>query len=138
MKNTLRGIAAAATLACAATAAFAADITWRVPTSVPAGSPFYQNFLESFASNIKTMTSGRVEIQPFGAGVIVPALKVLDAVQDGVVEAGHSTSSYLVIQDPATANFASFPGGMGPDPSKKWLYDGGGKERLQKVGGKKR
>src|SRR3546814_17668701 len=66
--------------------ACAADITWRVPTSVPAGSPFYQNFLERFASNIKTMTSGRVEIQPFGAGVIVPALKVFDAVQDGVVD----------------------------------------------------
>src|SRR3546814_671565 len=133
MKNTLRGIAAAATLACAATSAFAADITWRVPTSVPAGSPFYQNFLERFASNIKTMTSGRVEIQPFGAGVIVPALKVFDAVQDGVVEAGHSTSSYLVNQDPVNAIFAGFPGGMGPDTYKTWLYDGGGKEMLQKV-----
>ncbi|GAA3998237.1 TRAP transporter substrate-binding protein [Comamonas faecalis] len=111
----------------------AADVTWRVPTSVPEGSPFYQNFLERFATNVKVITSGRVEIQPFGAGVIVPALKVFDAVQDGVVEAGHSTSSYLVNQDPINAIFAGFPGGMGPDAYKAWLYQGGGKERLEKL-----
>lgn len=111
--------------------ATAAEVTWRVPTSVPEGSPFYQNFLERFATNVKTLTSGRVEIQPFGAGVIVPALKVFDSVQDGVVEAGHSTSSYLVNQNPVNAIFAGFPGGMGPDAYKAWLYRGGGKERLQ-------
>lgn len=111
----------------------AADVTWRVPTSVPEGSPFYQNFLERFATNVKVITSGRVEIQPFGAGVIVPALKVFDAVQDGVVEAGHSTSSYLVNQDPVNAIFAGFPGGMGPDAYKAWLYQGGGKDRLEKL-----
>src|SRR3546814_17016681 len=83
------------------------------------------------------MTSGRVEIQPFGAGVIVPALKVFDAVQDGVVEAGHSPSSYLVNKDPVNAIFAGLPGGMGPDTYKTWPYDGGGKEMLQKVRAKK-
>src|SRR3546814_19679592 len=79
------------------------------------------------------MTSGRVEIQPFGAGVIVPALKVFDAVQDGTVEAGHSTSSYLVNQNPINAIFAGFPGGMGPDAYKAWLYEGGGKAMLEKL-----
>ena len=59
----------------------AAEISWRVPTSVPEGSPFYQNFLERFAKNVKLMTGDRVEIQPFGAGVIVPALKVFEAVE---------------------------------------------------------
>src|SRR5690606_20472962 len=93
MKTTMRTLVAAAVLACAAVPAVAADITWRVPTSVPEGSPFYKNFLERFAQNTKTMTAGRIEVQPFGAGVIVPALKVFEAVQNGVVEAGHSTSS---------------------------------------------
>src|SRR3546814_8505288 len=79
------------------------------------------------------MTSGRVEIQPFGAGVIVPALKVFDAVENGVVEAGHSTSSYLVNQNPVNAIFAGFPGGMGPDAYKAWLYEGGGKKLLEEL-----
>ncbi len=131
MKLLTRALAAAIISACATGSAVAAEVTWRVPTSVPEGSPFYQNFLVRFADNVKTLTSGRMEIQPFGAGVIVPALKVFDSVQDGVVEAGHSTSSYLVNQNPVNAIFAGFPGGMGPDAYKAWLYDGGGKEKLQ-------
>ncbi|AEC18906.1 TRAP transporter, DctP family protein, putative [Pusillimonas sp. T7-7] len=133
MKTTIRTIAAAAALACAMTPAIAAEVTWRVPTSVPEGSPFYKNFLERFAEHTKTLTAGRVEIQPFGAGVIVPALKVFEAVENGVVEAGHSTSSYLVNQNPVNAIFAGFPGGMGPDAYKAWLYEGGGKKLLEEL-----
>ncbi|MGE8689869.1 MAG: TRAP transporter substrate-binding protein DctP [Achromobacter sp.] len=133
MKTLIRVLAATVISACAASSAAAAEVTWRVPTSVPEGSPFYKNFLERFAANAKTLSGGRVEIQPFGAGVIVPALKVFDAVQDGVVEAGHSTSSYLVNQNPENAIFSGFPGGMGPDAYKAWLYEGGGKQRLEKL-----
>lgn len=124
-------IASAALLIFSFTLAQAADVTWRVPTSVPEGSPFYNNFLIRFADNVKTATAGRVEIQPFGAGVIVPALKVFDSVEKGIVEAGHSTSSYLVNQDPVNAIFAGFPGGMGPDTYTAWLYEDGGFEALQ-------
>lgn len=133
MKTFFRGLTVAAFTICAAGAATAADVTWRVPTSVPEGSPFYQNFLERFAKNVDMLTSGRVEIQPFGAGVIVPALKVFDAVNDGVVEAGHSSSSYLINQDPENAIFSGFPGGMGPDAYKAWLYEGGGKAELERL-----
>lgn len=72
---------------------YAADVEWRVPTSVPGGSPFYENFLQRFADNAEMLTAGRVDIRPFGAGVIVPALQVYDAVKEGTVEAGHSTPS---------------------------------------------
>lgn len=133
MKKALASACSAVVLACASATAFAADFTWRVPTSVPEGSPFYKNFLERFAHHTDTLTSGKVSIQPFGAGVIVPALQVFEAVQTGVVEAGHSTSSYLVNQDPVNAIFAGFPGGMGPDAYKAWLYQGGGKEKLEEL-----
>jgi len=133
MKSPIRNLWAIAILACASATTLAADVTWRVPTSVPEGSPFYKNFLERFATNTKILTGGRVEIQPFGAGVIVPALKVFEAVQNGVVEAGHSTSSYLVNQDPTNAIFAGFPGGMGPDAYTAWLYEGGGKAKLEEL-----
>ncbi|MBD8891243.1 TRAP transporter substrate-binding protein DctP [Roseibium litorale] len=110
--------------------ALAQEITWQVPTSVPEGSPFYVNFLERFAGNVKLMTSGRVEIEPFGAGVLVPALQVYDGVKDGVIQAGHSTPSYRVNQDPENAIFAGFPGGMGPEAFITWIYEDGGKEAL--------
>lgn len=111
----------------------AADVEWRVPTSVPDGSPFFQNFLERFADNAEKLTEGRVEIEPFGAGVLVPALQVYESVKEGTVDAGHSTPSYLVNQDPVNAIFAGFPGGMGPQAYINWIYEGGGLEKLKEI-----
>ncbi len=130
MFKTLKRWALVAPLLVAAIPASAADITWQVPTSVPEGSPFYVNFLERFADNVDLLTSGRVEIEPFGAGVLVPALQVYDGVRDGIIKAGHSTPSYLVNQDPINAIFAGFPGGMGPEAYITWIYEDGGKEAL--------
>ncbi|MEJ8476370.1 TRAP transporter substrate-binding protein DctP [Roseibium algae] len=120
----------AASLITAAVPALAQDVKWQIPTSVPEGSPFYVNFLERFADNAKVLTNGRVEIEPFGAGVLVPALQVYDGVKDGVIQAGHSTPSYRVNQDPINAVFAGFPGGMGPEAFITWIYEDGGKEAL--------
>lgn len=129
----LKRLALAGAVALVATGAQAQDVTWRVPTSVPEGSPFYVNFLERFASNVDLLTDGAVEIQPFGAGILVPALQVYDGVKDGIVEAGHSTPSYLVNQDPVNAIFAGFPGGMGPEAYSTWIFQGGGKEKLAEL-----
>lgn len=116
-----------------AVSASAQEVTWRVPTSVPEGSPFFVNFLERFAKNVTLLTDGAVEVQPFGAGILVPALQVYDGVRDGIVEAGHSTPSYLVNQNPINAIFSGFPGGMGPEAYATWIYEGGGKEMLQDI-----
>lgn len=129
----LKSLALALPLALLAIPALAQQVTWRVPTSVPEGSPFYVNFLERFEKNVAMMTGGKVKIEPFGAGVLVPALKVYDGVKDGIVEAGHSTPSYLVNQDPSNAIFAGFPGGMGPEAFATWIYEGGGKDKLTQL-----
>jgi TRAP-type mannitol/chloroaromatic compound transport system substrate-binding protein len=133
MTLSLRSVAFAGALSLAASTAMAQDVTWRVPTSVPEGSPFYINFLQRFADNTEMLTDGAVEIQPFGAGILVPALQVYDGVRDGITEAGHSTPSYLVNQNPINAIFSGFPGGMGPEAYVTWIYEGGGKELLQEV-----
>jgi TRAP-type mannitol/chloroaromatic compound transport system substrate-binding protein len=133
MTLSMKSLVWAGALSLAATGASAQDVTWRVPTSVPEGSPFYVNFLQRFADNVDMMTDGAVEIQPFGAGILVPALQVYDGVRDGITEAGHSTPSYLVNQNPINAIFSGFPGGMGPEAYSTWIYEGGGKELLQEV-----
>lgn len=133
MNFTLKTLAAAGALALIGSASLAQDVTWRVPTSVPEGSPFYVNFLERFADNVTLMTDGAVEVQPFGAGILVPALQVYDGVKDGIVEAGHSTPSYLVNQNPVNAIFAGFPGGMGPEAYVTWIYEAGGQEKLSEL-----
>ncbi|WP_272011233.1 TRAP transporter substrate-binding protein DctP [Roseovarius sp. ZX-A-9] len=131
MTFSLKSLAFAGALSLAASGAVAQDVTWRVPTSVPEGSPFYVNFLERFADNVDLLTDGAVEIQPFGAGILVPALQVYDGVRDGIVEAGHSTPCFSVNQNVMNAIFCGFPGGMGPDAHHTWMYKGGGKEHLE-------
>lgn len=109
----------------------AAEFEWKMTAGVGEGSFLYQNFMERFVNNVSTLTSGRLEIQSFGAGVLAPAFKAYEVVQDGVIEAGHSTPSYLVNQDPTNAIFASFPGGMSPEATLHWIYEGGGEKMLQ-------
>ena len=133
MKTNMKGLALAGAISLMAAGAMAQDVTWRVPTSVPEGSPFYVNFLQRFASNVTLLTDGKVEVQPFGAGILVPALQVYDGVLDGIVDAGHSSPSYLVNKDPINAIFAGFPGGMGPEAYTTWIYEGGGKEKLEAI-----
>ncbi|MBC7280076.1 TRAP transporter substrate-binding protein DctP [Hoeflea sp.] len=133
MFQNIRKWALVSMLSVAALPAAAQEVTWQVPTSVPEGSPFYVNFLERFADNVGVLTNSRVLIEPFGAGVLVPALQVYDGVRDGIVQAGHSTPSYLVNQDPINAIFAGFPGGMGPEAFVTWIYEKGGKEKLAEL-----
>ena len=132
MKMLMKTAILAGAVSALAFAAAAQEVTWRVPTSVPEGSPYYENFLVRFADNVKTLTDGRVEIEPFGAGILVPALEVYAGVKDGITEGGHSTPSYLVNQNPENAIFSGFPGGMGPEAYTTWIYEEGGREALEK------
>lgn len=133
MKNFTVRTMLAGGLSMVAFAAAAQDVSWRVPTSVPEGSPYYENFLVRFADNVDLLTDGRVEIEPFGAGILVPALEVYAGVRDGITEGGHSTPSYLVNQNPENAIFSGFPGGMGPEAYTTWIYEEGGKEALEQL-----
>ena len=48
-------------------------------------------------------TDNKFQIQTFAAGEIVPGLQVLDAVQNGTVEMGHTASYYYFGKDPTFA-----------------------------------
>lgn len=127
----LNMLAATAIVATSFSAAYAAEVDWKMTAGVGEGSFVYQTFMEQFVKNVSSLTSGRVDIQSFGAGVLAPAFKAYEVVQDGVIEVGHSTPSYLVNQDATNAIFASFPGGMSPEATLHWIYEGGGEEMLQ-------
>ena len=79
------------------------------------------------------MTGGRFTIKPYAAGEIVPGLEVLDAVQNGTVECGHTASYYYVGKNSALAFGTSMPFGLTAQQQNSWLYHGGGLEAMQKV-----
>jgi len=74
------------------------------------------------------MSGGRLKIRVYGAGEIVPALEVFDAVSLGVVDAGHGAAYYWKGKVPASVFFTAVPFGMTAQEMNGWLHYGGGIE----------
>jgi TRAP-type mannitol/chloroaromatic compound transport system substrate-binding protein len=88
---------------------------------------------ETFSKRVQEMSNGRFIITPFVAGELVPGLQVLDAVQAGTVECGHTASYYYIGKNAALAFATSVPFGLTAQQQNAWLYHGGGLEAMQKL-----
>src|SRR3546814_16122410 len=64
---------------------------------------------EVIARRVEAATDGKFKIRVFAGGEIVPGLQVLDAVQAGTVECGHTASYYYVGKDPTFAFDTAIP-----------------------------
>lgn len=124
-KTVLAGTAtAAATLATPAIAS--GVIEWRMVHSWPKGLPGVGVGADRLAQRIETMSGGRLKINVFAAGELVPALGCMDAVMDGTAEMGHDASFYHVGKHPMLAAFFAVPFGMTADEQAAWLLHAGG------------
>ena len=128
--QTYRVAAALAVALGGATPASAQEHTIRLTQAFPETSAFYQLFALPFAERVNQLTDGRVEIEPYPAGVIAPSFEAYDAVEDGLADAVQSSSVYIVNRDPVNALFSVIPGGMGPQALYQWMWYNGGKELL--------
>src|SRR5882757_484881 len=103
LKVTGIGAAGAATLAAPAIAQSMPELKWRMTTSWPKSLDTIHGGAEMMAKVVGEATDGKFQIQTFAAGEIVPGLQVLDAVQNGTVEMGHTASYYYFGKDPTWA-----------------------------------
>jgi TRAP-type mannitol/chloroaromatic compound transport system substrate-binding protein len=101
---------------------------WRMVTSWPPNFPGHGVSANRLARRIEAMSGGRIEIQIFAAGELVPAFEVLDAVSRGTIQLGHSAPIYWRGKLPAAQVFGSIPFGMLADEFNAWIYHGGGME----------
>ena len=101
---------------------------WRMVTTWPKGLPGLGTAPEFFADKVAAMSGGRLQIKVFGAGELVPAFGVFDAVSQGAVEMGHGAAYYWKGKMPAAPFFAAVPFGMTAQQQNAWLYFGGGME----------
>jgi TRAP-type mannitol/chloroaromatic compound transport system substrate-binding protein len=100
LKVTGIGAAGAATLAAPAIAQSMPEIKWRFTTSWPKSLDTLYGAAELMAKTVADITDNKFQLQTFAGGEIVPGLQVLDAVQNGTVEAGHTASYYYFGKDP--------------------------------------
>jgi TRAP-type mannitol/chloroaromatic compound transport system substrate-binding protein len=131
------GVAAGAALAAGLPKPALADslpeIKWRLASSYPKNLDTIFGALDKMCQRIAAATDGKFQIRPFAAGEIVPGLQVLDAVQNGTVEAGQTASYYYVGKDPTFAFDCAVPFGLNARQQNAWMYDGGGLQLMRDV-----
>jgi TRAP-type mannitol/chloroaromatic compound transport system substrate-binding protein len=103
-----------------------APIQWKLVTTWPKNLPGLGHTPEVFADMVRRMSAGRLLIRVYGAGEIVPAFEVFDAVSGGVAEMGHGASYYWKGKMPASVFFTAVPFGMTAQEVNGWLHYGGG------------
>src|SRR5882757_3215298 len=97
----------AVSLAAPAVAQSTPQIRWRLATSWPKSLDTLYGACEVFARRVSEITDNGFQIQIFAAGEIVPALAVLDAVQNRTVEIGNTATYYFIGKDPTWALFCA-------------------------------
>ena len=106
---------------------------WKLVTSWPKNYPGLDTAPEEFARMVNEMSGGRLQIKVYGAGELVPALEVFDAVSRGTAEMGHSAAYYWKGKHPATTFFTTVPFGLNAQEMNAWVHYGGGLELWREV-----
>jgi TRAP-type mannitol/chloroaromatic compound transport system substrate-binding protein len=123
--------AAAGIVAAPAIAQTNPTINWRLASSFPKSLDTIYGASETLAKRVAQLTDGKFNIRVFPGGELVPALQVLDAVQAGTVEIGHSASYYYFGKDATFAFDTSIPFGMTSRQQTAWMDQGGGRQLMR-------
>ncbi|SLN12939.1 TRAP transporter substrate-binding protein [Oceanibacterium hippocampi] len=118
--------AAAATLAAPAIAK--GNVTWRMVTTWPKNFPGLGVGAQRLADRITAASGGRLTVQVYSAGELVPPLQSLDAVIDGTAEMSHGAAYYWQNKSPALSFFTGVPYGMTSRELTAWVRYMGGQE----------
>ena len=107
--------------------------SWSLVTTWPKNYPGLGMAPERFSTLVEEMSQGQLKIKVYGAGELVPAMGVFDAVSSGSVEMGHGGAYYWKGKVPAAQFFAGVPFGFTADEINAWVYRGGGLELWEEL-----
>ncbi|RYH01108.1 TRAP transporter substrate-binding protein [Salipiger sp. IMCC34102] len=127
------GVLGATATALAAPAVAQGNITWRMVTTWPKNFPGLGVGAQRLADRITAASGGRLTVQVFSAGELVPPLQSLDAVIDGTAEMSHGAAYYWQNKSPALAFFTGVPYGMTAQELGAWVRFMGGQEIWDEV-----
>jgi TRAP-type mannitol/chloroaromatic compound transport system substrate-binding protein len=142
MEGRRRFILKGATLAAASAAAAVVDapnviaqpkFQWRMVTTWPKGLATLHGAAVRFSQLVEKMSDGRLKIQVFAGGELVPPLQSFDAVTGGTVEMAHSAAYYWAGKTPACQWFGAVPFGLSAQGMNAWFYEGGGIKLWEEV-----
>lgn len=102
--------------------------TWRMVTTWPKNFPGLGVGAQRLADRITTASGGRLTIEVYSAGELVPPLQSLDAVIDGSAEMSHGAAYYWQNKSEGLSFFTGVPYGMTSRELTGWVRYMGGQE----------
>ncbi len=109
------------------------QVRWRMATSWPHSLDTLYGGAETISRRVNELSGGNFQIKPYAGGELVPGLEVLDAVQAGSVECGHTASYYYIGKNPGFAFGTSVPFGLTAQQQNAWLYEAGGNDAINRL-----
>lgn len=106
---------------------------WKMVTTWPPNFPILGEGAQLYADTVEAMSGGRIHIQVYGGGELVPALETFDAVRNGSAEMGSGAAYYWAGKLPAGQFFSTVPFGMNAQQINAWLIGGGGLELWEEL-----
>ncbi len=103
-----------------------AAIRWRLASSFPKSLDTIFGGAETFAKKVNEMTSGKFSISVHAAGELMPALGVVDGVQNATVECAHTAPYYFFGKDETFALGCGVPFGLNSRQMTAWMFEGNG------------
>jgi TRAP-type mannitol/chloroaromatic compound transport system substrate-binding protein len=108
-------------------------IVWKLAQTWGTGFPIFGDAVIKMADMVKAMSNGEMEIRIDSSNKHKAAFGILDMVNAGQYEMGHSASYYWKGKDANTMFFTTMPFGMIAPEQYAWFYYGGGMELMKKV-----
>ena len=127
------GALGATATALAAPAIAQGNTTWRMVTTWPKNFPGLGVGAQRLADRITAASGGRLTVQVYSAGEMVPPLQSLDAVIDGTAEMSHGAAYYWQNKSAALSFFTGVPYGMTAQELAAWVRFMGGQEIWDEV-----
>src|SRR5215470_17752721 len=126
----------AATVAAPAVVHAQTTFNWKMTSFYGPNAAFYSTgpgSAKDLISRIEAMSNGRIKIQFYGAGELIPAAEGFDAVGSGTVEMNYGNAYFWTGKSFAAQYFTAVPFGLNFQGMNGWLYDGGGLALYQEV-----
>jgi TRAP-type mannitol/chloroaromatic compound transport system substrate-binding protein len=125
--------AAAGALAAPAVVTAQSPVVIKMQSSWPA-SDIWMDFARQYNERVEKMSNNRIKVDLLPAGAVVGAFQVMDAVNDGLIDAAHTVPVYWYGKHKAASFFGTGPvWGGSATTMLAWFYVGGGKELYQEL-----
>ncbi|MEY4754371.1 MAG: hypothetical protein RJA44_2046 [Pseudomonadota bacterium] len=103
-----------------------AQLRWRLASSFPKSLDTIYGGAEVFAKKVSELSGGKFTISVHAGGELMPALQVLDGVQNATVEVAHTVPYYFFGKDETFAIGGAIPFGLNSRQMTAWMLEGNG------------